>query len=127
MNYIHDESGNGNRTKVEMINADFMKYEILNNMKFDFLLCNQVLEHAPSPASFMKKLISSARISIILVPFYWDDCEACNHATHNITHEMLLDWSDPHEPIHTVIVAEDRQSAFNKMIILVYKTLKVTR
>ncbi len=39
---------------------------------------------------------------------------------------MLVDWSDPHELIHSVIAVKVRQSAFNKRIVLVYTTLKAT-
>jgi hypothetical protein len=43
-----------NLTAVERITADFMEYELPDNKKYDSLLCNQVLEHVPQPALFMK-------------------------------------------------------------------------
>ncbi len=87
-----------NITAVERITADFMEYELPDNKKYNLLLCNQVLEHAPQPALFMKKLISLAKISIILVPFNWGDCgKLCKHTTNHITNKKLLEWSAPHE------------------------------
>ena len=123
VNYGDQESKNDNRTNVKMITADFVEYEIADKTKYDLLVCSQVLEHVPSPALFLRKLISSARTSIISVPFNWDDCGSkCNHVTHKITREMLLEWSAPHEPIHSGIVMEDSDYKKNKgRIILVYK------
>lgn len=77
------------------------------------------------PGIVHEKAISSARTSISFW-YHIDDCEVCNHVTHNITHKMLVDWSDPHELIHSVIAVKVRQSAFNKRIVLVYTTLKAT-
>jgi hypothetical protein len=123
--YFVDYANNkkeSNITKVERITADFMEYELPDNKKYDLLLCNQVLEHVPQPSLFMKKLISSAKISIISVPFKWGDCgKGCNHVTDNITYEKILQWSAPHKPIHSGIVTEKLYYGFNRRIILVYK------
>jgi SAM-dependent methyltransferase len=58
-----------NHTKIEKITADFMKYKLPNNKKYDLLLCSQVVEHVPDPKPFMRKLIDSAETSIISVPY----------------------------------------------------------
>jgi hypothetical protein len=122
--YFVDYANNkmeSNITKVERITADFMKYELPDNKKYDLLLCNQVLEHVPQPSLFMKKLISSAKTSIISVPFNWGDCgKGCNHLTDKITYEKILKWSAPHKPIHSGIVTEKVNYEFNRRIILVY-------
>jgi 2-polyprenyl-3-methyl-5-hydroxy-6-metoxy-1,4-benzoquinol methylase len=112
-----------NITAVERITANFMEYELPDNKKYDSLLCNQVLEHVPQPALFMKKLISLAKISIISVPFNWGDCgKLCNHATNHITNKKLLEWSAPHEPIYSGIIREKVNSfEFSRRILLVYE------
>jgi hypothetical protein len=112
----------GNSTTIEKITADFMNYELPRGEKYDLLLCNQVLEHVPKPAVFMKKLISSARTSIISVPYNWPDCgKECEHVSHRITHKKLMGWSAPHVPIYQGIVTENQDSKFGRRIILVFK------
>jgi len=113
----------GNSTTIEKITADFMEYELPRGEKYDLLLCNQVLEHVPKPAEFMKKLISSAKTSIISVPYNWADCgKECAHVSHRITHKKLMGWSAPHVPIYQGIVTENQDSKFGRRIILVFQT-----
>lgn len=113
---------------IERVTADFMKYELPKNKKYDLLLCSQVLEHVPDPASFMKKLISTATTSIMSVPYEWDDCgKSCGHVTDHISYEMILEWSSPHVPIYSGIVTERydekrKGKDSTQRIILVYKT-----
>lgn len=84
-----------------------------------------MLEHVPDPAAFMKKLIQTAKVSIISVPFDWSDCgKTCNHVTHHITTDMILKWSAPHVPIHQSIVTEDGKSkSVTRRMILVYSDM----
>jgi len=111
-----------NSVEIEKVVSDFMKYTPPNEEKFDLLLCSQVLEHVPNPAAFMKKMIETAKVSIISVPFNWGNCgETCNHVTHFITQKMLLKWSYPYKPIHTAIVAEkEGKRKFDERILLVF-------
>ena len=110
-------------TKIERVTADFMEYRLPNENKFDLLLCNQVLEHVPDPASFMKKLIESAKTSIISVPYNWEGCgEVCNHKTDFISMNMLTEWSAPYLPVYRGIVTEDGDGKFNKRVIFVFET-----
>lgn len=111
---------NGNA--IERVTADFMEYTLPDDHKFDLLICSQVLEHVPDPSSFMKKLIRSAKTSIVSVPFQWGDCgKKCNHVTDNISRDVLLKWSKPYVPIYQGIVSErDGRHVFDKRIILVF-------
>ena len=103
---------------------DFMEYKPPNDERFDLLLCSQVLEHIANPKLFMKKLIETAKVSIISVPYNWRNCgETCNHVTHYITQKMLLNWAYPYKPIHTAIVTEKEGKAkgkFDERILLVF-------
>lgn len=113
-----------NTTKIESVTADFMEYQLPNDKKYDLLLCSQVIEHVPDPAAFMKKLISTAKTSIISVPLDWNDCgKECNHVTHHITNELLTKWSAPHVPIYRGIIKEEHDTKGTaRRIILVFKT-----
>jgi hypothetical protein len=109
--------------EIKAVTADFMEYQLPNDEKYDLLLCNQVLEHVPNPASFLKKLIASAKTSIISVPYNWEACgETCNHKTNYITVKMLRKWSAPYVPIYYKIVEEDGKGKNRKRVIVVYET-----
>ncbi len=110
-------------TEIKKVTADFMDYQLPNDEKFDLLLCNQVLEHVPDPASFMKKLVASAKTSIISVPYNWSHCgKTCNHKTNYITIEKLKKWSAPHVPIYHKIVKEEGNGRGRKRVIVVFES-----
>ena len=120
-NEINDKLSTSSIAKVK---ADFMEYELPNNKTFDLLLCNQVLEHVHDPAAFMKKLIATAKTSIISVPHNWPGCgKVCNHLTNRITYDMLMEWGKLHKPIYRGVVTEDgtKDPQMSQRIILVYK------
>ena len=70
----------------------------------------------------MKKMIETAKVSIISVPYNWENCGGvCNHTTHYITQKILLNWSYPYKPIHTAIVTEkEGKGKFDERILLVF-------
>lgn len=135
-------------TKITAVTADFMEYQLPNQKKFDLLLCNQgeahesgfiiifnelahsfdfsffpVLEHVLDPAPFMKKLIESAKTSIISVPYNWEGCgDICNHKTDFISMTKLTEWSAPYLPVYRGIVTEEGDGKFNKRVIFVFVT-----
>lgn len=113
----------GKGKEIRSVQADFMEYNPPRNEVFDLLLCSQVLEHVPNPAAFMKKLITTAKVSIIAVPYDWKPCgESCNHVTNHITYDMLLEWSAPFVPIFSSIVIEkhNEQRGVGRRIIVVF-------
>ena len=121
----HEEAANLRKTSfidadnVERVKADFMEYDLTKKQsKYDLLLCSQVVEHVADPAAFMKKLINAATTSIISVPYDWNNCgKQCNHVSHHIKYETILEWSKPHVPIYSSIVAEENNS---RRIIVVF-------
>ena len=110
-------------TVVDFVEADFMKYENPKEFPlFDLLLCSQVVEHVPDPSKFMKKLISSAKTSIISVPYNWPDCgRTCNHVSHFITLKTIEQWTYPYRPTHHTIIQEQNVGTkTSSRIIVVY-------
>ena len=92
--------------EIEKVTADFMKYD-LDDYSYDLLICSQVIEHVPDPAAFTKKLVKSAKTSIISVPYKWGHCgKTCNHVTDEIGYDTILKWAEPHVPIYSSIVTE---------------------
>ena len=113
------------KNPIESVVADFMEYDLTDN-SYDLLICSQVLEHVPDSSAFMKKLIKTAKTSIISVPYKWGDCgKSCNHVTHQISYDKLLEWSSPHKPIYSSIVQEKMDGKKNfdssRRIILVFQ------
>jgi len=124
---------------VEFVEADFMTYEATpaatttssavaaKKEKYDLLLCSQVVEHVPDPGAFFRKLIESAKTSIISVPYNWPPCgKICNHVTDHITLDTILEWSKPHTPQHYTIVKEGAGGASSRRIITVFTTASPT-
>lgn len=120
---------------VELIEADFMKWDIPasqknqqnQNQKYDLLICSQVVEHVPDPGAFMKKLIKSATTAIISVPYDWPDCgKKCNHISNHITLDTILEWTSPeYKPVHYAIVSErgtGKTKNTDKRIIAVFQS-----
>jgi SAM-dependent methyltransferase len=109
---------------IEQVTADFMDFKLPNDRAFDLLICSQVIEHVENPKDFMQKLIRSARISIISVPYQWKTCVGkCGHKSHEISYNKTLEWSYPYVPIVSTIVKEksDRSSTNNRRIVLVFE------
>lgn len=112
------------RGGIQSVLADFMDYKLPNNVDtFDLLICTQVLEHVDNPKDFMQKLIRSAKISIISVPYNWNTCdfEKCGHKTHEISYNKTLEWSYPYVPIVHTIVEEKKKKSNKSRIILVFE------
>lgn len=105
---------------IESVVSDFMEYEI-EDYSYDLLICSQVVEHVPDPSAFIKKLIRTAKTSIISVPYDWPVCGGkCGHLTHEITYEKLLEWTTPQKPIYSSIIHEHRGST-GRRILLVFQ------
>jgi hypothetical protein len=116
--------GSDTTSGIESIVADFMEFKV-EDYSYDLLICSQVVEHVPDPSAFVKKLIRTAKTSIISVPFEWPDCgKQCNHKTDEISYEMLLKWSEPHVPIFSSIVKEKKEGSSreaSRRIIVVFQ------
>lgn len=109
---------------IESIVADFMEFKV-EDYSYDLLICSQVVEHVSDPSAFLKKLIRTAKTSIISVPFEWPHCgKQCNHKTDKISYEMVLKWSEPYIPILSTIVKEKKEGSSNdttRRIIVVFQ------
>ena len=57
------------RPGIERVSADFLAYR--PPLRFDLVLCLQVLEHLQDPQTFARKLLDSGRIVIVSVPYQW--------------------------------------------------------
>jgi len=100
---------------VEKIKADFMKFKFKKN--YDAAICLQVLEHVKNPEKFVKKIFSISNITLLSLPYNWnDENKPISHIHHLIDEKKIYSWTKK-EPSYFEIVSEDTGE---KRIILVY-------
>ena len=140
---------------MQFVQADFMQYHgtphNVYNLKspsstaaatsqdddlFDLLICSQVVEHVANPGAFLHKLVSTAKTSIVSVPYQWPDCGPnCHHISNNIDLNTIWSWTAPYNyaPQYYAIVDETLHptmtstttATMTKRIVLVYHNPKV--
>jgi 2-polyprenyl-3-methyl-5-hydroxy-6-metoxy-1,4-benzoquinol methylase len=76
---------------VTAIKKDFM--EIEEGSHYDLALCLQVLEHIEDPKPFAMKLMRTARIVVISVPYKWKRGETPGHVNDPIDEAKLEGWT----------------------------------
>lgn len=88
---------------VQSIKGDFMEFDDQNN--FDLLLCLQVLEHLEAPKIFAKKILKTARFSIISVPYKWKKGWCNEHLQDPVDENKLYEWFEK-LPLETYLASE---------------------
>jgi len=75
---------------VRVIRADFMEWT--PDRQYDAVLCLQVLEHVVDPAAFSKKVLITAPVAIISVPYLWPKGSCKYHLHDEIDLAKLTRW-----------------------------------
>lgn len=108
---------------VNTTKADFVKWKAPK--VYDLVVCSQVAEHVQNPKEFVRKLVRTAKIAVISVPFMWPPSAKSHHVTNYINLEMMENWTLPQKPIMSTIVQEDQDTHGRlRRLIVVYKSLK---
>ncbi len=95
------------------IKEDWLKYNV--EEKFDVVCCFQVLEHVADATDFAQKLLSSAKILIVSVPYYWA-AGSCKYHVHDpVSEEKLYSWFKRHYDFSMIVHDNERQR-----LILIY-------
>lgn len=111
---------------VEYVEADFLTWrgQEYDDGIFDVAMSLQVLEHVVDPGAFMKKLLGTARVVVVSVPYMWADCKTkCNHRHHMITADTLKTWSGNATPAVEIIVRERGNGAARLIAVYVNETV----
>ena len=113
------QSSSTTTTTTNMITADFAQWDPTINslppnlstiVKYDLVICSQVVEHVNQPREFVQKLLQTTNNYVIIsVPYKWKPCKTCNHKTHNINIPLMKTWSEPYEPIDISIITEENK------------------
>jgi hypothetical protein len=86
---------------IERVSADFLAYR--PPLRFDLVLCLQVLEHLQDPEPFARKLLDSGRIVIVLVPYQWPAGRNPRHLQDPVSEAKLIGWAG-RAPVETRLV-----------------------
>lgn len=111
---------------VEYVEADFLTWrgEEEDDGIFDVAMSLQVLEHVVDPGAFLKKLLGTARVVVVSVPYMWADCKTkCNHRHHMISADTLKTWSGNVTPAVEIIVRERGNGASRLIAVYVNETM----
>lgn len=100
---------------VTSITADFLKHDF--QKKFDVLTCLQVVEHVPDAGAFCKKLLETAQVLIVSVPYQWKAGQTKGHIHDPISLDKMNGWFG-REPNYHIIIQEVESSA--RRLICVY-------
>lgn len=97
------------------ITTDFLKYN--PDKTFDILTCLQVIEHVPDAQAFCQKLLKTARILVVSVPYQWPAGATTGHIHDPVDLEKMNNWFG-REPNYYSLIAES--NSFLQRLISVY-------
>ena len=91
---------------VERVVSDFRAWG--PPIRFDLVLCLQVLEHLEDPAAFIRKLRDTGDLLILSVPYRWPQGQQPGHIHDPIDEEKLFRWAGE-TPLETRIVMDEHE------------------
>lgn len=103
---------------VKLEKADFLTWT--PPVKYDLVLCSQVLEHVDQPGPFLQKLISTGKHVVVSIPYNWP--YSPNHKWHHLRLSHLLAWAGTgNRPKYTFLVHESSGSyAYRKRLFAIW-------
>ena len=75
---------------IQAIKHDFLSWEA--PLKYDVVLCLQVLEHVPDAERFAKKLLETGKTLIVSVPYNWDETKTDEHIHDPVDKTKMKTW-----------------------------------
>lgn len=106
---------------ISIITAQFLKTPV--DLSFDVVLCMGVLEHVENPREFMKKLLHTAKVALIVsVPYLWPACghKGCGHLTDEIDEDVVRGWAEPREWNQFQVVTDGTKPGHNRRAVFVF-------
>jgi SAM-dependent methyltransferase len=94
------------RRGIETVQGDYLAYE--PQLRFDLVLCLQVLEHLEHPAPFARKLLREGRTVIVSVPHRWPANAHLAHRHDPVDEAKLRGWIGE-EPLETRTVDDGKE------------------
>lgn len=106
------------RSGIHVVMQDF--YEWKPPHSYDLVLCSQVLEHLPTPQTFMQKLLATGNLVVVTVPYRWPDYDMHFHKQHNIFLSDVRRWAKQKELFYYISQESDR-GAYSRRLLAVFK------
>ncbi|KAL1515562.1 hypothetical protein AB1Y20_002182 [Prymnesium parvum] len=111
---------------VGAIQADFLEWASPDTarpaaaMAADMVLCSEVIEHVDQPQEFVRKLLKTAPVVILSVPYRWKACDhvKCHHKVNSITREMIRGWAGRQPDAYDLV----KESSGEQRIICVFRS-----
>ncbi|MDT9198786.1 tetratricopeptide repeat protein [Limnospira sp. PMC 1042.18] len=102
---------------VVSLTQDFLKYS--PEKRFDLLTCLQVIEHVPDAEAFCQKLLETARVLVVSVPYKWKAGQTKGHIHDPVDLKKMNHWFG-REPNYYNIIKEI-ESPVRRMICIYYQ------
>ncbi|MGI0495765.1 tetratricopeptide repeat protein [Limnospira platensis] len=102
---------------VVSLTQDFLKYN--PEKRFDLLTCLQVIEHVPDAEAFCRKLLETARVLVVSVPYKWKAGQTKGHIHDPVDLTKMNHWFG-REPNYYNIIKEI-ESPVRRMICIYYQ------
>ncbi|NEP87858.1 MAG: tetratricopeptide repeat protein [Okeania sp. SIO2C2] len=99
------------------VTTDFLKYS--PEKRFDLLTCLQVIEHVPNAEAFCHKLLETARLLVVSVPYKWPKGQTKSHIHDPVDLEKMNSWFG-REPNYQNIIQEVESPC--RRLICIYHT-----
>ncbi|MGD1700496.1 tetratricopeptide repeat protein [Dapis sp. BLCC M229] len=99
------------------VTTDFLKYT--PEKRFDLLMCLQVIEHVPNARAFCQKLLETARLLVVSVPYKWPKGQTKGHIHDPVDLEKMNSWFG-REPNYQNIIQEVESPS--RRLICIYNT-----
>jgi hypothetical protein len=106
---------------VEGIRADFFEYEPQTN--FDLVTCFQVLEHVPDARRFAQKLLKTASVVVVSVPYKWP-AGASKHHVHDPVDLAKMYWWFRRHPQFSYVAREVMEGARPRLIHVYFRAVR---
>jgi hypothetical protein len=88
---------------INPLKADFLTWE--PDRRYDLATCLQVLEHVPDATAFAQKLLATANIVVVSLPYKWPVGYVKSHVHDPVDEAKLLSWFG-RKPNYTYICRE---------------------
>jgi hypothetical protein len=100
-----DKQGRARQRGIQQVTADFLDYQ--PPVRFNLVLCLQVIEHLEEPGPFVRKLLSTGSTIIVSVPYRRPHGEHPRHIQDPVDEEKLASWAGC-SPVETRIVVDGK-------------------
>lgn len=102
---------------VVSVKTDFLRYDL--EKKFDISTCLQVIEHVQDAEAFCQKLLKTARVTVVSVPYKWKAGKTKSHIHDPVDLEKMNNWFGREPNYYNII--QELQSPARRLICIYHE------